>query len=448
MPENGETGRNPAFDTGPLPFWALSKEEERILCGINGLLRRIQEVSSSTEFRCDRQTPSPWAGPEYGRTNNVILISGERGSGKTSVLHTLLRKWSLQNSCKCEDGAHNCKCEALNFKGMEDIVRALPPIDFDPLPPFLPLYSWVIQAFFPLVQRLRSESKSRFFDGQDCVPVEGTLMSEYRDLHKTATVGWTIGLLKQTLVRDADDFLIWQDEQQLNWQRLRSQWQKFIGRLLVELEQSRSLDSQMRMPPGGLIVLPIDDLDLQVERTGELLLALRVLRHRRLVYILTGEKENTDLALRSSFHRDFVREIRVMSERFQDEIAEITEILGESLRRKTIPSSQVFYIKGLTIKEAMDWSPLKHGSGGESTGCRKQENQGSSHEDNSSGTLGNMLDELWKSAANGKSLQGFLKDSSNDYGEIKLPFRRIQNFADKWKIIIVVMTGWMELLSF
>ena len=90
-----------------------------------------------------------------------------------------------------------------------------------------------------------------------------------------------------------------------DWQRLQKQWHNFIDKLLQNLENSDHCDS-LAISPNCLIVLPIDDLDLQVTRTRELLLALRVLRHNRLVYLLTGYAENTDQALTTSFYRDFI----------------------------------------------------------------------------------------------------------------------------------------------
>ena len=232
---------------------------------------------------------------------------------------------------------------------MREIVRALDPIDFDPLPPELPIYNWIIQAFHPLVEMVGGKSGPSFMEPPEQEEIDHTLNGKYRALHHAAAVGWTTGLLRQELKTDGDNFLLWQNEQQLHWQNLGSKWRQFLDKLFQKLEDARLTDHDKKLPPGGIIVLPIDDLDLQAERTRELLLAIRVLRHDRLAYILTGDKNGTDLALEASFYRDFTRGIKVLSDSIQDKVKEFVQVLGPQLRAKTIPSSQIFTIGGLNI---------------------------------------------------------------------------------------------------
>ena len=293
---------------------------------------------------------------------------------------------------------------------MMGTVRALTPIDFDPLPPDLPIYNWIIQAFHPLVREVGSKSALGFTEPPEQEEIEDTLSGKYRALHHAAAVGWTTGLLRQALERDGDEFLLWQQEQQINWQSLRRRWQQFLDMLLQKLEDASPTDRNDKLPRGGIIVLPIDDLDLQAARTRELLLAIRVLRHDRLAYILTGDTEGTDLALKASFHRDFTRGIKNMSEDFLDRIMESTQDLGPKLRQKTIPSSQIFKIGGLNIEDVNEW--------------RAHVN---------SETIGDVLDDLWSEIedAKPKKFSEFLCERcTND--TIKLPFRALQNFVDRW----------------
>ena len=76
-------------------------------------------------------------------------------------------------------------------------------------------------------------------------------------------------------------------------------------------------------------------------------------------YILTGDKAGTDLALSASFHREFTHGIPAMSEVFLDKVEGHIHSLGPKLRKKTIPESQVFKIRGLSLdsEEGRDWSP-------------------------------------------------------------------------------------------
>ena len=261
--------RRLAYDTRVLPTSALTSEEIDILRDINSLLRQAKKNLTNP---CDPGN-SPWVRPEADRRNNIIMLDGARGAGKTSLLLTLLDGWAQPDKFKSVQRNND-------FAGMHEVVRALTPIDFDPLPPALPIYNWIIQAFDPLVRKVSSESHTQFMEPLEYDKVEESLSARYRKLHHAAAVGWTTGLLKQALEKDTHEFLLWQEEQQLNWQKLRDEWQQFLDELLRELEHSSSLGHDDRLPPNGIIVLPIDDLDLQVERTRELLLTLRVLRHK------------------------------------------------------------------------------------------------------------------------------------------------------------------------
>ena len=397
--------RTLAFDTGALRPEILTNEEKEILRGINGLLGKMQDRACSRAERGSRKE-SLWANPEEDRRNNVIMIDGVRGAGKTSLLHTVLKGWYCPAFFKSEKLSELKK----EFEKMRGIVRALEPIDFDPLPPDLPIYNWIIQAFDPLVREVGGKSELDFTEPPENEEIGDTLRGKYQALHHAAAVGWTTGLLRQQLERDGDEFLLWQQQQQMNWQTLRRRWQKFLDKLLQKLETASLNDPNDRLPKGGIIVLPIDDLDLQSERTRELLLAIRVLRHDRLAYILTGDTDGTDLALKVSFHRDFTRGIKKMSEEFLDMIKESAQDLGPKLRQKTIPSSQIFKIGGLNIEDIDIWRPPNYGK-----------------------TIGGVLNDLWSETEETKpnKFSEFLCERcTND--TIKLPFRALQNFVDRW----------------
>ncbi|MYC83218.1 MAG: hypothetical protein F4X19_14160 [Acidobacteria bacterium] len=398
--------RTLAYDTGALPPKKLTEEEIEILHGINDLIEKVWKRSNSSTNRCGRRAESVWADPEEDRRNNVIMIDGVRGAGKTSLLNTLLKGWNRPEFFNPEDLIELKK----EFEKMRGIVRALKPIDFDPLPPDLPIYNWIIQAFDPLVQMVGGESALAFTEPPENEEIDDTLSGKYRALHHAAAVGWTAGMLRQELKTDGDDFLLWQREQQLNWQALQSMWQQFLDKLLQKLQDASPTDPNDKLPRGGIIVLPIDDLDLQAERTRELLLAIRVLRHDRLAYILTGDTKGTDLALIASFHREFTGGTMKISGEFLDTIEKSTQDLGPKLRQKTIPSSQIFKIGGLNIEDVKKWSPHKDGQ-----------------------TMDAVLDDLWVDTGDTdpqKFSEFLCERCTND--TIKLPFRALQNFVDRW----------------
>ncbi len=257
---------------------------------------------------------------------------------------------------------------------MNETVKPLTPLDFDPLPPELPLYSWIIQSFEPLVEKVGGPSRDDDFpdDLADDSPdetVDETVRGRFRRLQNSAAVGWTTGLLKYALAKDLGEFLLWQGEQQVNWQRLQLDWQSFLDKLFRHLERS-----DPALPKDAVIALPIDDLDLQAHRLRELLLALRILHHERLVYVLTGDMVNLDISLKTDFYRNFMRLEPTITEEVQDQIAEQMEKLAYNLRENVIPKPHTFHLKGLPLAKAMDWRPTP---------------------EKESPALGKVLDALW-----------------------------------------------------
>ena len=402
-----------AHDSRPLPWNVLTSEEKNIIDRFNGLLRAIKEENQSKPPPV-RWGPKyenyPWALPEWDRRSRVIMLDGPRGVGKTSLLLTMIAGW-----LKPED------VNGVVFKDMNETVKPLTPLDFDPLPPELPLYSWIIQAFKPLVEKVGGPSQDGDFpdDFPDDVADDGpdkTVHGRFRRLQHSAAVGWTSGLLRYTLGKDLGEFLLWQDQQQLNWQRLQLDWQCFLDELFRHLERS-----DPALPKNAVIALPIDDLDFQAHRLRELLLALRTLRHERLVYVLTGDVENIDISLKAEFYLSYLRREPTIPEKLRDEIAEQMEKLSLSLREKVIPGPHTFFLKGLPLVEATDWRPTPE-----------------------SPTLGKILDTLWtgknqeqQETNNEKTLSRFLSQRSevvrgSSLGDHMLLFRPLQAFFDRW----------------
>ena len=384
----------PAYDTNPLNEKELTEDQKYTIRDINNLLKEIQRVSTSIN---DNKKKGLWANIDHGKGNNVILVEGKRGAGKTSFLLTLIEGW--RNSNNTEDTSDL-------WKGMSSVVRTLQPLDFDPIPPELPIFSWIIQAFTPWVNHI---SKKKY----NCCDTKGSIQQIYQELQRTVTVGWTTGLLARKSEKDLDDFFLWQAEQQIEWQKLKRKWSQFIDILLKHLEHSNKL------PHDGLIVLPIDDLDLQVKRTRELLLTLRMLYHPRLVYILTGDGENTDVALSTSFNREFTQNAVFNDSGLLDKARVQSEILGPSLRQKTIPTSQVFEIKGIHLNDVMDWTPPYLGKN------YQEQHQPKFRE------IIQKLSKSWVEDSDQNKLANLFTETP--HGINLIPFRKLQNFFDKWR---------------
>ncbi len=388
-----------ARDTQSLRWSVLTKEEKDVINDVNEL---ILAVKKEHENKNVKENKGPWATPEMDRYNNVIMLNGPRGSGKTSLLLTLITGWQKHDRLS-ERQPDQEEAVKQAFQRMKGTVYCLKPLDFDPLPPDLPLYNWIIQAFEPLIKGIggRDATLNEWTDEE--APL--SLRDRFRKLQDTAALGWTTGLLKGALAKDVGDFIVWHSEQQSRWHNLARDWQLFLDTLFKGLEDA---DSENRIGAGAVIVLPIDDLDLQARRVRELLSVLRVLRHGRLVYLLTGESDNLLVNLRVEFFRDCVASVSCVTDALLDQVKEQSDQLAQGLFRKVVPEPNRFDFKGIPLSEILDWSP----TGGK--------------------TIGTILDNLWlrSDPRFTTQLKPIFKYSS--VGMI-VPFRNLQGFHDRWQ---------------
>jgi hypothetical protein len=387
-----------AWDSRALLWEALVEEEREIIKNINALVKKIQqdnaEKSDDDKKRWDKKHPCyPWAKIEKHRCHRIIMLYGMRGAGKTSLMLTLLNGWLSPSEYGKDNDA---------FEGMDKVIKPLPPLDFDSLPPDLPLYNWIIQCFGPVVDKLTGSKQQDGFLGDYENGSEKSLRQRFRDLQQAAAIGWTAGMLKNQMSSGMDDFLLWQDQQQTDWQKLQNNWLCFLDEMFKQLEKS-----DLRFAKDALIAISIDDLDLQPSRLRELLLVLRSFHHDRLVYFLNGDMENLTMVLETEYYLSYIQNGAQFNEERLDKIEEQTAILAKALIDKAVPKSHRFSLSGLNLtnKNAMEWTP--------ELGAK---------------TLGQILNNLDSDFAlfiKNKDLLNLLKD------RVKIPFRALQQFFNQ-----------------
>lgn len=390
-----------AWDSRALPWEALVEEEKEVIKKINALVTKIKldnaEKPDDDKKRWDKKHPCyPWAKIEKHRCHRIIMLDGMRGAGKTSLMLTLLNGWLSPSEYGKNTDA---------FEGMDNVIKPLPPLDFDSLPPDLPLYNWIIQCFGPVVDKLTGSKQQDGFLGDYENGNEKSLRQRFRDLQQAAAIGWTAGMLKNQMSSGMDEFLLWQDQQQTDWQKLQNNWQCFLDQMFKELEKS-----DLRFAKDALIAISIDDLDLQPSRLRELLLVLRSFHHDRLVYFLNGHMENLRTVLKAEYYLSFIQHGSQFDEEFRDKIKEQAVILANALIEKAVPKSHLFSLSGLNLadEKAMEWTPKSGESGAE--------------------TLDQILDNLNSDFAE------FIKKKERlklFQGGLKIPFRALQQFYDR-----------------
>lgn len=331
------------FDTRPLPEDDLLYEDREVLQRVESALLAIlkdADAQSGSRPSSDRAQRSPWASPNPSRTPRVLMIDGERGTGKTSLLLTLLDAWQEDRA-----GARPW-ADAEVAKG----VRALHPLDFDPLPPGLPLLAWIVQAFKPVVDWLIARTPELGPRGLSRLSATASghpesLLSVWQRLHDDAAVAWQTPDALEPFEDGADQL-----RRVGKWGGFLDEWTRFLDLLMVRLTATQAWSGGRQ----GILVLPIDDVDMQIVRAPELVRALRILHHPRLVFLLTGHGDLLEHVLQLDFDGQRAR-LAQPRHLGSDRGLEAAADLGKKAAAKVVREPLRFRLRLLDLPAALEW---------------------------------------------------------------------------------------------
>jgi hypothetical protein len=285
-------------DTSPLEPEQLSDQELKTIFDIERRLFEVREIDIGKE----PQGVEQYLARVQRRHPRVLLLDGGRGTGKTSLLLTLVERWHLginddpeqkKQRQKITDG-YRIRIEKfqdhLGGSEIPDYIRALDILDFDPLSPGMPLIAGIVQAWRPLAEKF--DSLSNYLEDDD---ESIRLMDLWHGLFRMAAVGWATmprdkGLIEQVLDRE---------DQVQDWQRFDEQWQSFVTEVI---KRGQKLKDVHRLKEASVFVIMIDDVDLQVGRIRELLPVLRLLYHSRVVFLVAADRQHMIHMLRLDFY--------------------------------------------------------------------------------------------------------------------------------------------------
>jgi hypothetical protein len=303
----------------------LAPDQKETLQRMLDVFRRIvDEQALSSTARPGGGLRALGARPDAQRTGRVLLIDGGRGTAKTTLLLTFLDAWAK----RCAPGE---KAPAWAQEGERGAALGnlfcLKPLDFDPMPAHLPLIAWIFQHLAKLAKGV--------------VELPGACTT-LRERHSRAEAPRRLDERWTRLVEHAIQG--WEKPgegrtygERTEAERVRLQaWSSLLDELHGALDD---LVAALEAQPCGacapaLIVLPIDDADLQLGRSAELVHALQLLWHPRLVFLVTGDRE----LLKAVVAADVAGEYRKMrhAPALDDMPAKLTD-LPELRVQKAIP---------------------------------------------------------------------------------------------------------------
>jgi hypothetical protein len=280
------------------------------------------------------------------RTNNVILIDGRRGSGKTSLMATLLdelnRAW--QNPGQCSD--------IPNFEGRGRIVPVAF-LDLNPLPGSANLLLHLVGALEEVVRSLerRPDADWRGPDEPPWMAMAAPRPSAARDrwmeLNRAAATAWQGNLEQRAPNIDPEVYSFELSEAEKDRRELSQIFRRFIDALCQEAlaeSQSRNGAWAKALPSGEpLFLIGLDDADLVPDRAVEVLDLLRKLWHPRVAFLLTADSDLLLVLLRNRFLGMLLqslsgRDLPGKQWQVQDEVAQAMVLATTALERIIPPA--------------------------------------------------------------------------------------------------------------
>lgn len=226
------------------------------------------------------------------RWNQNLLLDGAQGSGKTSLLVTLLDLWNATfDKCSATDGDSKMSADLEQKRSRWLIdpsswsVVPLGIVDLQPLPKHTPVLLHLVEPLARVLEAMeeREEPEDHSAPWLGAEPHGLKSRKAWQELVNAIVAGWDHAASNRWTRLDAENAVFEVDRAVRSHQNLVSSFDRFADHLVLDFTKWR------RSPRPPLFVLPVDDADMNPGRAEELLEALRMLHHPRVVFLLTGE---------------------------------------------------------------------------------------------------------------------------------------------------------------
>lgn len=315
---------------------------------IEGIYRHLH-ACAERRWNPTQDDPGPVPSYDESRWNQVFLIEGDRGTGKTATFITLLDALAhLHRGAAGQPRPHAMfgPAPGKHHHQLEQVISPpcfvpLETVDMRPLPETQPLVLMLLGAFDRVVKSIDQRTST----GTSSVALRvRDLRRQYNDVLRAATVGWAMGPLRTEVgnLTELNDDLQRVDA----WRRaLLPAFRRFVDTLVLSYEAT----FETTCP---LFVLPIDDADMAPSKSMEVLDLVRNLMHPRLAYVVTGNWSLFIMSLAHQFAKEFGRPPGLQQGYDANVAVETTKLAVKALT-KAVPAAHVFRVT-LSTPQAED----------------------------------------------------------------------------------------------
>ena len=307
---------------------------------------------------------------ERSRTNHIMLVSGDRGTGKTSLVLTLLRATIEADAWKSEidslkQGNPECLERYLEIESAVDVtlkerVLWLDPLDMEMLPDSANLLAGILARVESVVERMGVQHGGC---PTGCAPIPmGMLdarpsyekaLNDLSRLAADAALAWDGNIKQRAGQLNADAY----GTEVRRSERARLQLNPRVHRVLEAVARQVTWHGRVTNP---LLVLPVDDFDLNPRRCLELFRIIRELQVPRLFTLIVGDVERGEEIVQMQLTGNLAKVMGAdldANSFVESPFHARQRSLASNFLRKIVPPSQLVLLKEMSIQEAFDYRP-------------------------------------------------------------------------------------------
>lgn len=339
----------------PLPFNDLTATQQQAFREVVELLCDAVDVlpSEGREAAPRARQPARRGRPllDHDRKAQMLFLSGERGTGKSTVLLSLMAaagaddrdppsRWDV------DDAALGKKVGRLRKQ-----LLWLDPLDLDPLASGTNLLAALLVRLEELVTDSPSWRSGADRD-EDSGGDHAGAVSDLRRLQSDVARAWDGNTVARGPNVDTDVFADEVHRTETARLGLAARW----GATLDRLARARAFG---RFENGGpLLVLPIDDVDLNPFRGLEILRLLRMVTAPRLFTLALGDDQVLEQLFRAEMQGKY-RQLAMFagSDSSTDGESWFKTRVASAAMRKLVPPGQRLYLPGVRASDALKYRP-------------------------------------------------------------------------------------------
>jgi hypothetical protein len=324
MPDNDNYSLRP--EAGPIPYL---KHHKRAKEAIKFIIRVLKAAADRVQ---ESEGVASDASIDTNRASRICFVSGEPGSGKSTLYLTLRAMLSSKGENKYSDG---CPPD-IGLGKLQGVVRLLDPLDLEVVGDERENLLAAV-----LVRLFRELPESRSVHSNNCEDA----IKELEELASDIGIAWEGNLQERAGALDPATY----SEEVMHTQRARLGVNDRLRNALDKLAKNQCYGCS----PETLFVLPVDDLYLKPDASLQLLRLLRMISIPRLFFLVMGDITTVEALFIEKSLKDWTavagtRLFAYRSDRLDEALSRARELRARYLRKLLPP------VQRATI-EAMDW---------------------------------------------------------------------------------------------